>query len=351
MLKISIIIPVYNVEKTLSKCINSVLAQSFSDYEIILVDDGSPDGCPDICDHYRDHHENITVIHQKNSGLSAARNAGLDAARGSYVMFLDSDDYLSENCLDVLYHPDADMIIGSFVRVFNNGNLRYQKARKDLYISYEHFAGTMPALLREKRLNYVHAKLFRRSVIEENGLRFEDDSMTSAEDTVFNFAFLQYCRGIYVSGRPVHFYVQNPDGLAVRFYPDRHDRYKTLDRYLRKICHEMDIDSQNMIKELNIRRVHSSIWTVSGILAQSRQRVSFRVCTRCLYRIRADRELWEILGTVSVKGSEQLWKLYRMRPVRFLLYYRYKNFNHTVKARLSRLCPSFIKSIRHRKLK
>ena len=101
MIKLSIIVPIYGVEQYLCKCVDSLLAQDLpaSDYEIILVDDESPDACPQICDEYAKEHANIRVIHQTNAGLSAARNAGLKVAKGEYVCFVDSDDYWEENVL------------------------------------------------------------------------------------------------------------------------------------------------------------------------------------------------------------------------------------------------------------
>lgn len=101
MIKLSIIVPIYGVEKYLRKCVDSLLAQDMpsSEYEVILVDDGSPDGCPQICDSYATEHENIRVIHRKNGGLSAARNSGIDVAKGKYIMFVDSDDYIESNVL------------------------------------------------------------------------------------------------------------------------------------------------------------------------------------------------------------------------------------------------------------
>ena len=89
----SIIVPVYKVEQYLSQCVDSVLSQSFADYELILIDDGSPDGCPQICDEYQKSNKKVKVIHQQNKGISAARNAGLNVAKGKYVLFLDSDDF------------------------------------------------------------------------------------------------------------------------------------------------------------------------------------------------------------------------------------------------------------------
>ena len=97
---ISIIVPVYNVESYLCCCIDSVINQRFDSYELLLVDDGSPDGCPEICDEYAANFEQIRVIHKENGGLSDARNAGVIAARGSYVMFIDSDDYIAEGSLE-----------------------------------------------------------------------------------------------------------------------------------------------------------------------------------------------------------------------------------------------------------
>lgn len=104
MPKISVIVPVYNVEKYLRQCIDSILAQTFADFELILVDDGSTDKCGAICDEYAKKDYRIKVIHQKNGGLSAARNAGLDIAAGNYVAFIDSDDLVRDRYLEVLYN-------------------------------------------------------------------------------------------------------------------------------------------------------------------------------------------------------------------------------------------------------
>ena len=101
---ISIIVPVYNVEKYLQQCIDSILAQTFRDFELILVDDGSPDNCPALCDAAAEKDSRIRVIHQQNGGLSAARNAGLDAARGEWIGFIDSDDLIEVDMYEAMYH-------------------------------------------------------------------------------------------------------------------------------------------------------------------------------------------------------------------------------------------------------
>lgn len=99
MVKLSIIVPIYRVEQYLRKCVDSLLAQAYEDYEIILVDDGSPDACPQICDSYAAAYKNIHVVHRENGGLSAARNSGIEVAKGEYIMFVDSDDYIELNVL------------------------------------------------------------------------------------------------------------------------------------------------------------------------------------------------------------------------------------------------------------
>ena len=101
--KVSIIIPVYNVEKYLNRCIKSILKQTFRDFELILVDDGSPDKCPQLCDDWCKKDKRIWVIHKENGGQSSARNVGLEAARGEYIGFVDSDDWIEKDMLQLLY--------------------------------------------------------------------------------------------------------------------------------------------------------------------------------------------------------------------------------------------------------
>ena len=114
---ISVIIPVYNVEKYLENSVKSVLAQTFGDFEIIMVDDGSFDNSPAICDSLVEKDSRVRVIHKKNEGVSVARNTGLDAVKGDYIFFMDSDDLITENCFDVLMTAlktnDADIAMGN----------------------------------------------------------------------------------------------------------------------------------------------------------------------------------------------------------------------------------------------
>jgi glycosyltransferase involved in cell wall biosynthesis len=126
---ISIIIPVYKVEKYLHRCLDSILAQTFIDFECILVDDGSPDNCPAICDEYAKKNNRITVIHKENTGVAAARDSGLSKASAEFVMYVDSDDWLEPNALELLYkkqrETDADIVVGGLKRIHSWRNMFY----------------------------------------------------------------------------------------------------------------------------------------------------------------------------------------------------------------------------------
>ena len=304
MPEISVIIPVYRVERTLRRCVDSVLRQTFSDYEIILIDDGSPDNSGDICDAYAAKDDRISVIHRENGGLSAARNTGLPVARGRYIMFLDSDDHLTKDCLEELSGHDADMIIGSIYNAHEDGRKNAQSEHTDEIILKHEYREKLPALLEERRLNYVHAKLYRTQIIREHALSFEDDMLTSAEDTVFNFTFLRYCQSIYICAKPVHYYMQDPSGLGKRFYPDRYERYRRLNRFIETTCIELGIDSRAMHKEIYRRIVLSAYWSVIGIIYNRNLTRTEKLLL--LERIRSDEELNDVFTSVDAGDVEDL---------------------------------------------
>lgn len=128
---ISVIVPVYHVEKYLTKCVDSICSQTYDNLEIILVDDGGDDMCPSICDEYKKIDSRIKVIHKKNGGLSDARNAGLDIATGQYLYFVDSDDYIDDHTIEFLYASivanGSDIAVCEYVRVSEDGE-KYTKS-------------------------------------------------------------------------------------------------------------------------------------------------------------------------------------------------------------------------------
>ena len=122
MCKISVIVPVYNAEKYLDRCVESILSQTFTDFELLLVDDGSPDSCPAMCDAWAQKDSRIRVIHKQNGGVSDARNAGLEQAKGEYITFMDNDDYALTTWLECMYRAsagEAEIVKGGFYSVSN----------------------------------------------------------------------------------------------------------------------------------------------------------------------------------------------------------------------------------------
>ena len=189
-MKLSIIIPIYKVENYLRKCIDSVLEQDIplSKYEIILVDDGSPDACPQICDNYAAAHENIRVVHRENGGLSAARNSGIEVAHGEYIMFVDSDDYLEPNVLGALMKRmedgQLDVLRYNYQNVRDNGEVFVPHKTGKPYFDYSSEVVDGETFLNE-RLGYAcyaWAFVLKRELLDgcifTPGIYFEDTDWT-----------------------------------------------------------------------------------------------------------------------------------------------------------------------------
>ena len=161
---VSIVVPVYKVEKYIRECIDSILKQTYQNYELILVDDGSPDRCGEICEDYKKKNEKIQVIHKQNGGLSDARNAGTKIAKGEYITYIDSDDYVSENYLEKLVSAavkyDADFVPGNYTREAFNSTVGNEE---HVFASDQAFR---KLLTWDTVMVYAWAKLYRLSMFQ-----------------------------------------------------------------------------------------------------------------------------------------------------------------------------------------
>ena len=186
MPKVSIIVPVYKVEKYLDRCVQSLINQTLNDIEIILVDDGSPDNCPQMCDDYALKDKRIKVIHKNNAGLGFARNSGLDIARGEYIAFCDSDDCVREDAYEVLYEKmidsDSDVVYGWMIHEMKDGHWEdYCKFSNEKIIEgqrVKEFAMDVvsfpPNIKHRERIIDVSScmALYRKDIIDNNNIRF-----------------------------------------------------------------------------------------------------------------------------------------------------------------------------------
>lgn len=216
MVKVSVIVPVYNVEKYLRKCLDSIVSQTLNDLEIILVNDGSTDTSPDICEEYKRKDERIKMITQKNQGLSAARNAGLKEAAGEYVIFIDSDDYIAENMLEILVNnitkSSADIATCGIYNV-------YQSYMKPQYHKKEKYTcGNVEAyrqiLIGKKIPASICNKLLKRECIED----LEFPVGKHYEDAFFHIDLMQQVKTVCVDTQPLYYYVHRSGSITTRKY-------------------------------------------------------------------------------------------------------------------------------------
>ncbi len=213
---ISIIVPVYNVEKYLKKCIDSILNQSFQNFELILVDDGSTDSSGEICDEYALKDRRVLVIHKENGGLSSARNEGIKASSAEYVGFVDSDDYISFSMYEFLYNNlienNADISICGLYNCYEN-NVYPQYSKKEFYLLNNEQALKMAL---EGKVFSVHAvnKLYRKSLFED--VLFPINKLS--EDAFTIPKLLLKSRRVVVNTVPLYFYVHRSGTITTSSY-------------------------------------------------------------------------------------------------------------------------------------
>lgn len=211
--KVSIVVPVYNSEKWLPECVNSLRNQTLKDIEIIFVDDGSTDNCGKILDEYAKQDPRIKVIHQENCGIPGARNSGLEIATGEYVTFVDSDDYLELNAYEVAYNyaekDDVDVLRFDH-RNFKDGR-DTNKNKIDLsdtsVLTFEEYVNG------KKMINYVWDSIFKNKMIKENNIKFVP-GIKPADDSCFTYMALGYAKTIKSIPAKFYNYRLRPDSVA-----------------------------------------------------------------------------------------------------------------------------------------
>lgn len=225
---ISIIVPVYNVEKYINRCVDSILSQTYRNIEIILVDDGSTDSSGIICDKYATVDSRIKVFHTKNGGLSYARNIGIEASIGDYICFVDSDDWIEKNILELALEEskanDVDVVVWGFVKDFVDDNEVVKKSiivKSDKLLfekNKDSFALSSQTCL--DLSGYAWNKLYKSSLIKYNKLKFEE-GVSLVEDMLFNeLALSKAEKVLFISNVANHYIQRNRATLGASFYPD-----------------------------------------------------------------------------------------------------------------------------------
>ena len=275
---VSIIVPVYNAEKYLNRCIDSILSQTMTDFELLLIDDGSKDNSGRICDEYATKDARVRVFHKPNGGVSSARNLGLDNAKGKWITFVDADDRCSCNYLEHLLSKvddDTDLIISYAVICDSTGE------KAEVYPEYRVNATNFERLFVDSDMHWhtsPWAKLYRASIIYENSLRF-NEMMHIGEDADFLFSFMLITDKIYVSSDTDYYYTCDVSGSLtkrINTIDSEIASYRTILCLVNRTIQQKNIKDNRSLDNLGwlvasyVRRVLNSLYYND---AQSYQRI------------------------------------------------------------------------------
>ena len=273
---ISVIIPVYKVEEYLDRCIESVVNQTFTNLEIILVEDGSPDRCPDICDKWAKKDTRIRVIHKINNGVSSARNVGLSAAKGKWISFIDSDDWIHPQYFDILSTQancsEADIVAANYFRakeIVQTKTLNYSDL---VFVPL-----TKGAALGERTVrNYVWGKLYKKTLLKN---RKFDEEVSFAEDFLFNISILikEEIKVVYTK-EPLYYWFYREDSAVNSV--SHFDRLEMCEKYI-SIA---DLDGRSFVKRIfysdAMKRALSIRYAVNYCMERS---IVVSKCNKILY--------------------------------------------------------------------
>lgn len=216
---VSIIVPVYNAEACLRRCVESVLNQEYADFELLLADDGSRDGSGRICDEYAAADSRVRVFHKENSGVSDSRNLCLDQARGRYLQFLDADDWITPDATKLLVRAmeehRCDLVVADFYRVVGERVSHKGDIDEDGVLSREEYAAHMMENPADFYYGVLWNKLYRRDIVEKHSLRMDPD-ISWCEDFMFNLEYIRHARRFFALQVPIYYYVKTKGSLCTQ---------------------------------------------------------------------------------------------------------------------------------------
>lgn len=250
-IKFSVVLPIYNVEKYLNRCLDSVMNQTYENLEIILVDDGSPDNCPRICDKWAKNDKRIKVVHKRNAGLGEARNSGLDVATGDYICFFDSDDYIDkrlfEEACNVIISEKPDLIEFGRHNVDKNGNVIRTFIPKTVSAKYEGkevMTKFLPELIctdpktgiASDLLMSAWCCLYRRQLLVDCKFHFVSERQYISEDVYSLMGLMPNVHSVCIVEKAYYFYCENGQSLTHVYRPDRFEKLVDFQQKLELLC-------------------------------------------------------------------------------------------------------------------
>lgn len=249
---VSIIVPVFNAEEKVELTIKSILNQTFEDFELILVNDGSSDNSGSICDHYSKLDSRIKIIHQKNLGPSSARNSGIKESNGRYITFIDADDTVDSNWLSMMLElekqSNADLIIAGYKRLIKKNKLitktKVISPNASFFKSNQEILSNIESLIAKGIFNPLWNKLYKSEIIKENNLTLNKD-YSLGEDFLFNINYIEKCNNIFISSESHYNYIVDHNSLTHRYRDNKFNDLKDVTMEYRDFLkkHNSSLDS------------------------------------------------------------------------------------------------------------
>lgn len=310
--KISIIVPVYNVENYIKRCLDSLVNQTFKDIEIIIVNDKTPDNSMDICYEYARNDSRIKIFNKQiNEGLGITRNFGIEKSQGEYISFVDSDDYVSLNMCEKLYNTakncNADVVYGGIYYDDSNGNIKAKKYTDDVRIIRDRdvkqllldLIATKPKEKDDTIMEVsVWKAIFKREIFVNQNIRFVSERVFISEDVIFNIDYLSKCNCIAVIPDCIYYYSVNPKSLSKVFRTDRFKKVKEL--YYEIVSKLDDLYDKNDYQERTDRFLIARARTNAKKIIKHKNIIGKKESREALKEICNDNELCKILNKYPI---------------------------------------------------
>lgn len=312
--KISVIVPVYNTKKYLSRCVDSLLDQTLQELQVILIDDGSTDGSSGLCDSYARMDARVCVIHKENQGLGMARNSGLEIAAGEYVSFVDSDDTIEPDMYERMYvvakEQEADMVLAGMKQVggnlFADNNAEKEVccfAQKEVFSSEEGrkklllgIVGALPEEQEDSRYNFSVCKnIYSNQIIQSRNLRFVSERKIVSEDVIFLIEFAKYIhKAVGIPGAFYHYY-RNESSVTRTYCKGRFLRFKGLAEEIHGRLLEIMPEEEFQLYLDRLFQARARVAVVDEIQDAKACKISWKILRQNLHEICKDEELQQVL--------------------------------------------------------
>ena len=340
MKKVSIIVPVFNSEKYLSRCIESILNQTYDNIELILINDGSTDTSGSTCDSYAANDSRVRVVHQANSGVSAARNAGIHVATGDYFQFVDSDDYIDANMTAImaaaLEKNAASVAICGYKRIDPLTGQCMQKisSEQEGFYSHDEMLGIFDDLYLRWLINIAWNKMYLARIIKDNSLAFEKD-IDPAEDIFFNLGVIKKGNGFEIISECLYNYVIYDYGstLSSKIRPNVYEIHKLLLETIMSLYEASPADS-SQIHKLEMDYTRGLMTRIILQLAVLQNWENYRSYLEKAREIRADVVLIKSINGLETKSGQERLIKFLMRNNMFLAIFMFARIKRYFRTRI-----------------